>query len=130
MNIYNSCIDLIVQQCRIEYNGTHAPHNETPLYGRRAYWRVYIGDSYVCKITAPVKSLNPKQATLDKLFKAELAKRIQAIGYSLDVDHYGCMRVISVDPYGVRALVDLLEGKYTDILKRQLDRKASNDNAA
>ena len=124
MRIWSSVVDLIIKQARVEYSGTHSPDPNCPLYGRCAYWRIYIGDTYVCKVTARVKTLNPKQATLDKLLRAELQRRIEAIGFCMDVDHYGQMREIRVDPYGVRPLLDLVEGKYMDILKRKPERTA------
>lgn len=122
MYIPNSAVQLIMAQVRVEYSGCHAPHSETPLYGRRAYFRLYIGDDYIAKVTVPVKTMNPHKATLDKLLLAEVKRRIEAIGPELDLDRYGCMRVVDRDPYGVKRLLDLVEGKYIDQECRRAQR--------
>ena len=123
MYIDSFVIDCIYSKIKIEYSGTHAPHNDTPLYGRRAYWRLYMPDgTYVAKVTAPVKTINPRQKTLEKLLKAELRKRLGEIGFRMDIDNYGCMRVVESDPYSVRRLLELVEGKYTNIHFKELYR--------
>lgn len=114
MWIWNECVEMIIKHksFRAEYHGTHAPHNNTPLYGRRAYWRIYVGDRFIAKVTTPVKSMNPKQATLDKLLKAEIKKRIEAISERVELDHYGMVVIIKTDPYSIRPLTELIEGQY------------------
>lgn len=117
MTIPNSLIDLIISRCTIEYNGTHAPwsqeHGNNGLYGRHAYWRVFVpGIGFCCKITAPVKSINPKQKTLDKLLRAELRKRIEAIQEHVETDHYGQLYIAMRDPYSVRRLVESIDKAY------------------
>lgn len=113
MYIDNSLLNLLISQLTIEYNGCHAPHRETPLYGRAAYWRVYYKDTYLNKITTPVKSLNPKPETLKKLFKKELQKRIEAIHERCTADHYGQIHLEQRDPYSIRPMLELiLVGKY------------------
>jgi hypothetical protein len=124
MYIENSALDLLIKTLRIEYSGTHNSDPKAPMWGRRAYWRLYLGDTYIAKVTAPVKSLQPKQITLDKLLKAELRKRIEAITERLQFDHYGQMQIVALDPYSVRRLVESLEGKYIDIEMRKHAQKA------
>jgi hypothetical protein len=116
MRIWNEIVDCIIQSIKIEYNGTHCPHRETPLYGRSAYWRIYTQDGqFVSKITTPVKTLNPKPKTLEKLFRAELKKRLQAIERVVETDHYGMIVTYEVDPYHVRSLIELVERKYINL---------------
>lgn len=123
MYIDSFVIECIISKLKIEYGGCHAPHNDTPLYGRRAYWRVYLEDgTYVAKITTPVKTLNPKPKTLNKLLRAELRNRLGEIGYRMDIDNYGCMRVVESDPYSLKRLLELVDGKYMDIHFKQLYR--------
>lgn len=119
MYISNSLIELILSRCTVEYSGTHAPHcpklGNKGLWGRAAYWRVYVpGVGFTCKITAPVKSINPKQATLDKLLRAELRKRIEAIQETTELNHYGEVETFMRDPYSVRRLVESIHGAYVD----------------
>jgi hypothetical protein len=116
MYIQDALIDLILDTCKFEYNGTHCPHRETPLYGRAAYWRAYLPTgTYVCKITTPVKTLNPKPATLRKLLKAELKSRIREIGNNCTFDHYGQVEIRHCDPSGVMPLVESIKGMYPDL---------------
>lgn len=114
MKIYDSLIDLILSRCKVEYNGTHNSDPKSPLWGRRAYWRVSIpGYGFCCKITAPVKSINPKQKTLDRLLRAELRRRIEEIQEICETNHYGEVSIYMRDPYGVRPLVNAISGAYT-----------------
>ncbi len=115
MYISNSLLELIISRCTIEYNGTHNSDRNNPLWGRAAYWRVYVpGIGFACKITTPVKSINPKQKTLDKLLRAELRKRIEAIQETCETNHYGEVQVFMRDPYSVRSLVESIDGAYTE----------------
>lgn len=115
MYISDSLIELIISRCTIEYNGTHNSDRKNPLWGRAAYWRVYVpGYGFCCKITAPVKSINPKQKTLDKLLRAELRKRIEAIQETCETDHYGEVHIYMLDPYSVRRLVESIDKAYTN----------------
>lgn len=128
MLIWNSLVDLIVDSPKltVEYSGTHCPHPETPLYGRAAYWRLYIaGYGFMAKVTAPVKVLNPQPKTLDKLLRAEIKRRIEAIQDVVETDHYGQVYVIHRDPYGVERLLDLIKGEYVDLLQRK-SKEAAN----
>lgn len=123
MYIDNALLDLIIASplVTIEYSGTHNSDPKAPLWGRRAYWRVYIqGSGFAFKITAPVKSISPKKATLDKLFKAELKNRFEAIGEHFTTDHYGRMQVEYRDPYSVKQLLKVAEGYYYDMYSRQV----------
>lgn len=118
MYISNSLIELIISRCTIEYNGTHAPwcskKGNKGLYGRAAYWRVYVpGYGFACKVTAPVKSLKPKQKTLDALLRKELRKRIEAIQETCEADHYGQVHTFMRDPYSVRSLIESIDCAYT-----------------
>lgn len=117
MRIWNSIIDKMMQspRLRVEYGGCHAPHNETPLYGRNAYWRLYIDDAFIAKVTAPVKAMEPKPATLEKLLKAAVKARIENIGEVCETDHYGQIYVVKCDPSSVRRLLELVEGQYIDL---------------
>lgn len=115
MRISNSLIDLILSRCTVEYNGTHNSDRNNPLWGRHAYWRVSVpGYGYCRKITAPVKSINPKQKTLDKLLRAELRKRIEAVQETCETNHYGEVCIYMTDPYGVRPLLNAIDGAYTE----------------
>ena len=120
MRIQKSLVDLILKQVRVEYNGTHNPDPKNPLWGRAAYWRLYIGDSYVCKVTTPVKSIKPKQSTLDRLLKAELQHRLESITESLEADPYTQVVIVRYDPYGVRRLLDLVVGQFYDLKMREV----------
>lgn len=122
MYISNSLLELIINRCTVEYNGTHTPwskeYGNKGLYGRCAYWRVYApGLGFICKITTPVKSINPKQKTLDKLFRIELRKRIEAIQETCEINHYGEVNISMRDPYSVRSLVNSIDGAYTEYYK-------------
>lgn len=119
MHIWETLLDCLISQIKIEYNGTHNSDPSAPLYGRRAYWRLYLSDgTYVCKMTTPVKSINPKQRTLDKLFKAELKRRIEAISEHVTTDDYGRVQIEYRDPYSVKRLLDAIVGKYYDRLNQ------------
>lgn len=116
MYIDNALLDILIKTLVIEYNGTYNSDPKNPLLGRAAYWRVYLeGYGFVCKITTPVKSIKPKQATLDKLLRAELKKRIEAIHERATTNHYGEIGIEYRDPYNVRRLVESLERKYIQI---------------
>lgn len=126
MYISNSLIELIISRCTIEYSGTHAPYcpklGNKGLWGRAAYWRVYMPRyGFACKITAPVKSLNPRKATLDKLLRAELRRRIEAIQETCETNHYGEVCVYMKDPYSMCVLVESIQGAYT-----QWDEETNN----
>jgi hypothetical protein len=126
MYVSDYLLNLVIKTITVEYSGTHCPDPKNPLYGRCAYYRLYTpGGGFACKLTFPVKSLNPKQATLDRLFKAELKRRFEAIHERLDTDHYGQMSVVWRDPSGVRVLLKHLEGKYYQFVERDLERGAS-----
>ena len=99
-------LDRILTEAKFTFNGCHAPHPDTPLYGRRAYFSVECSLGYVSKITFPVESMNPSQKTLDKGLRKEIEKRINAIQLKLDCDHYGTASIIEVDPYSIRPLVE------------------------
>lgn len=112
MRISDYLLNVIISELRIEYNGTHNSDPKSPLWGRCAYWRIYLGDTYINKITAPVKSINPKQATLNRLLKLELKKRINAIEESLECSHYGEIVKVFCDPYSIMPLIKAFEGRY------------------
>lgn len=115
MRIANSLIDLILSRCTVEYNGTHNSDRQNPLWGRAAYWRIYVpGYGFSCKITAPVKTMHPRQSTLNKLLKAELRKRLEAIEETCETNHYGEVQVYMTDPYSVRPLINAIDGAYTE----------------
>lgn len=117
MYIQDSLLDLLISQLTIEYNGTHNADSKNPLWGRHAYWRVYLNGSFVAKITTRVHSINPRPETLKKLFKAELKKRIGAISETVEADHYTQVYILQRDPYGVRRLVEHLKGQFYDLRK-------------
>ncbi len=116
MYIENSLLDLIISKLTIEYSGCHNSDSKNPLWGRAAYWRIYVGDTYIAKITTPVKSLEPTKKTLDKLFRAELKKRIEAIHERFTTDHYGNMQIEQRDPYSMKRLLGMFENKYYDLV--------------
>lgn len=119
MYIQNDILDLMISKLTIEYSGTHNSDLKNPLWGRRAYWRIFMQDyGFVCKITAPVKSINPTQKTLNKLFRAELKKRLNAIDTIVQTDHYSQIHVIEIDPYSVRTLLKCVQGKYLNLEKK------------
>lgn len=123
MYIDSALLDLIIASplITIEYSGTHNSDPKAPLWGRRAYWRVYIqGSGFAMKITAPVKSINPSKKTLAKLFKAELNKRFNEIHERFTTDHYGRMQVEYRDPNNIRQLLKVAEGYYFDLYSKQV----------
>jgi hypothetical protein len=71
------------------------------------------------KITAPVKSLNPKQATLDRLLREALKERINNIREVCETDHYGKVYIVKRDPSSICPLVELIEGEYIDPMPRK-----------
>lgn len=120
MYIDNVLLDILIESLVIEYNGTHAPWcnklGNKGLWGRAAYWHVSVpGTNISHKITARVKSLNPKPETLKKLFRAELQRRIESIHERVTTDHYGQTYLWSLDPSGMRPLVQTILGKYINI---------------
>lgn len=119
MYISVASVEFILSQCRVEYSGTHNSDSKNPLWGRAAYWRIYLGDTYICKITAPVKSINPRPATLHKLLVNELRERIFSIGEYVEMDHYAQIKIERRDPSGVERLVNNIVGKYWDIETRK-----------
>jgi len=120
MYISSQVLDLLISKLVIEYNGTHNSDPKSSLWGRRAYWRIYMhGHGFAGKITTPVKSINPKPATLQKLFRAELRKRFEAVQMQCCTDHYGQIYQQTADPYSVLPLLKAVEGKYLDIELRQ-----------
>lgn len=122
MYIQKSIVQAILKSKKvtIEYSGTHNSDFKNPLYGRRAYWRLYLQDvGFVCKVTTPVKSLNPKKETLDKLLEAELLKRLSAIDLSVDLNSYGQVTgPREIDPYSVKRLLSVVVGEYLDLLQK------------
>jgi hypothetical protein len=130
MYIDNHLLDILISTLKIEYNGTHNSDPESPLWGRRAYWRVYLADgSYSAKITAPVKSINPRPATLAKLFRAELKRRIESIHERCTTDHYGNIQIEYRDPCSVKRIVESITNKYVDIHFRDTHRRLLNEGA-
>ncbi len=124
MYIWTELVNAIVDhpKLKIEYGGCHSPHNETPLYGRNAYWRLSIDDPnshFFAKVTAPVKSLNPTKSTLDKLLRAAIKERIMAITEVVECDHYGQVYIAQRDPYSIRGILTLIDGEYVHLLKRK-----------
>jgi hypothetical protein len=116
MYIDDKVLDILINSLTLEYHGCHSPDSTDPLWGRCAYWRVYYKDKYYAKITTPVKVLEPSKKQLKTLFKKELKKRIDSIGYTLDVNSYLAMSVVVCDPYSLKGLVeDVLCGKFIDI---------------
>lgn len=131
MYISDYLLDLVIKCVRVEYNGTHNSDRENPLWGRRAYWRVYMPSyGFACKITAPVRSIKPKQATLDRLFREELKRRFEAIHECVETDHYGQVQVVWRDPYSVRKLLEVVEGKFYWLIERDLERQAAKSKVA
>lgn len=127
MYIEQSLLDLLISKLRIEYNGCHSPNHGDgqTLYGRAAYWRVYDSDgTYLAKITTPVKTMEPKPKTLEKLFRAELQKRIEAIHERCTTDHYGHIQVERRDPYSMRRMLDLILNRYYDLEIEKLEKGA------
>lgn len=103
-------IERIIDNADIEFRGCHAPHRETPLYGRAAYFMIDH-----CKVTFPVNSLNPRKSTLRKGLIKELRRRIESIGYRMDVSWSGYMQLCEYDPYSVKRLVEkYLDRQYID----------------
>jgi hypothetical protein len=126
MYISNRVLDLLIELIKVEYGGCHAPHNDTPLYGRSAYWRIYLPDgTFVAKITTPVQSLNPTKKTLQRLFKAELKQRINDIQIVMDTTYSGQMFISERDPSSVKPLMKFLENKYYDLELSKLEKQAS-----
>lgn len=120
MRIYDEILDAIIENIKIEYNGTHNSDKDSPLWGRCAYWRLYhLDGEYISKITTPVKSIRPAKATLDKLLKAELKKRIEAIVEHCETDHYGQVHIYMRDPYSIRSILKVVEGQFLDILRKR-----------
>lgn len=115
MRIGDKLVDEIIKGLKVEYNGCHAPHNSTPLYGRAAYWRIYLLDgTFIAKITTKVKVMRPNAKTLSKLFRAELKRRIEAIGPVCETDNYGQVVVYDQDPYCVGRVLDIIENKFIE----------------
>jgi hypothetical protein len=113
MYIQESVLNLIISKCTIEYSGTHNPDPKHPLWERRACWRVFVPNyGFACKITTPVTSLNSTKKTLDKLFKAELRKRIEAIQETCTTDHSGMVVVFTIDLHSIRSILKCVEGSY------------------
>lgn len=115
MYIESTLLDKIMELCKFKYGGCHAPHNETPLYGRVAYWRAYLPDgTYVCKITTPVEVLEPEPAQLQKLLRIEVKKRFKEIHELVMCDHYGKIKIVYRDPNGIKPLLKCILDKYYD----------------
>ena len=117
MKIADSFLDLLISRIKIKYNGCHSPHPSEPFYGRAAYW--YVSDHegvYCCKITTPVTIMVPTPEELKVLFKAELQKRIGAIGEICEIDDFGRVQITAIDPYSCRRLLRAIEGKYYDFM--------------
>lgn len=120
MRIYNQILDAIIENIKIEYNGTHNSDSAAPLWGRAAYWRLYhLDGEYISKVTAPVKSIQPSKATLDKLLKLELKKRIEAIVEHCETDHYGQVHIYMQDPYHIRSILKVVEGQFLHLLRQK-----------
>ncbi len=117
MYIYSSIIEQIIKRCTFEYSGVHSSNG----WPGRAYWRVYVPEyGFACKIVSgPLRSKNPKQATLDKALRAELKRRFDAVQVIVDTDHYGQVSSPRInDPTGVMQLLKAVEGKYLHLLER------------
>lgn len=111
IHVSRKMIERIIDNAEIEFRGCHAPHKDTPLYGRKAYFMV---DD--CKITFPVKSINPRTKTLREGLINELKRRVEAIKLCVDVSWSGCMRVVKYDPYSVeRLFLKYNEGQNLDL---------------
>lgn len=123
MFIQTSIVNAIIvsPKIRIEYSGTHNSDPKNPLYGRRAYWRLYLeGYGFVCKVTAPVRSINPKQSTLNKLLVTTLKERLSAIDYVVGLNPYGeISKPYKIDPYSCEKLLDAVTGEYIDLLNKK-----------
>jgi len=109
MYIQNTIIEFILTQVEVEYSGTHNSDPKAPLYGRCAYWRIYLDGSFVCKITTPVKSINPKPATLHKLLVEELSKQFRAIQDRIETNEWGQIWRQHSDPYSVEKLLSVVK---------------------
>lgn len=110
IHVNTTMIERILDNAEIEFRGCHTPHNDTPLYGRRAY---YMIDN--CKVTFPVKSINPKAKTLRQGLIKELKRRIESIGYKLDTSWSGYMSLVQCDPYSVKSLFETyINNQYID----------------
>jgi hypothetical protein len=105
MNVPKHIVEYILDNASIGERGCHAPHNETPLDGRRAYYMI----DHV-KVTFPVKSLKPTQSTLRAGLIKEMQRRFASIGFALDVNWSGTVSVVERDPYSVLPLLT----KYVD----------------
>lgn len=120
MKIYDEVLDAILENIKIEYAGTHNSDVNSPLWGRAAYWRLYhLDGTYITKVTAPVKSIRPSSATLSKLLKAEVRKRIEAIQERCEADDYGQVHVYMNDPYIIRSILSVVEGEFLHILRKK-----------
>lgn len=120
MYISKKHVERIIDNAELEFRGCHAPHNETPLYGRRAYYMI----DYV-KVTFPVKSMSPRKSTLREGLIKELQRRIGEIGFRLDVSWSGYSQVVIYDGYGVMPLLK----RYIDKQYLDLPFKASKKSA-
>lgn len=119
MYIGDHVLDFLISQLVIEYYGTHNSDQKNPLWGRHAYWRVYLKDgTYIAKVTVPVKCIKPGAALQARLLKAELRKRLEAIGEVCEYDHYGMVQIGTSDPYGIRSILSAIEGKYWQFEKK------------
>jgi len=121
MFIDESLLKLIISLVDVTYAGCHCPNNAEPLYGKAAYWRIYDKDGmYLSKITSPVPEMEPSEYDLSILFEAELRRRFEAIHERCTTDNYGKIEVISCDPYRIKPVLRLIEGKYYRDLKEKV----------
>lgn len=99
--VTNKMIERIIDNADIEFRGCHSPDRNNPLYGRAAYFMIDH-----TKVTFPVKSLNPRKSTLRAGLIKELRRRIESIGYRMDVSWSGYMQLCEYDPYSVKRLLE------------------------
>lgn len=71
--------------------------------------------TYISKVTAPVKVINPSKKTQLALLKAELKRRIGAIQEVCEADRYGQVQVYMIDPYSIRRILDVVEGRFVNV---------------
>jgi hypothetical protein len=118
MRIDGHLLDLLLSRVRVEYSGVHNSDPKNLLWGARAYFRLYAKDtdSYITKITVPVNTLKPSKKTLDRLLRAELKSRLGEIEEVCTTDGYGRVQIESRDPWSLRYILNLIDGKYVDLM--------------